>query len=94
MFWLSIQYLNRCVAASDSEVLEAPGAIVPFSIKRILVDLEKGCYVRLIFQTSLVDLIVRVHYEEHLTFLYLWDGENSRFTTEGAFLSTLYSHIL
>ena len=75
-------------------MLEAPGAIVPFSIKRILVDLEAGCYVGLIFRTSLVDLILWAHYEEHLPFLYLWDGENSRFTTEGAFLSTLYSHIL
>ena len=26
------QYLNRCVAALDSEVEEAPGASVPFSL--------------------------------------------------------------
>ena len=34
------QYLNRCVAESASEVEEAPGASVPFSLEPILVDLE------------------------------------------------------
>ena len=28
-----IQYLNRCVALSDSKVEEVPGASVPFSLK-------------------------------------------------------------
>ena len=36
------QYLNRCVAASASEVEEAPGASVPLSLEPILVELEGG----------------------------------------------------
>ena len=39
------QYLNRCVAASASEVEEAPGASDPFSLKPILVELEGGSYI-------------------------------------------------
>ena len=34
-----IQYLNRCVAASASEVAEALRSSVPFSVKLVLVDL-------------------------------------------------------
>ena len=36
------QYLNRCVAESASELEEAPGVSVPFSLKPILVELEGG----------------------------------------------------
>ena len=39
--WWS-QYLNRCVDASSLEVVEAPGASVPFYLKPILVDMERG----------------------------------------------------
>ena len=34
-------YLNRCVAELASEVEEAPGASIPFSLEPILVDLLK-----------------------------------------------------
>ena len=36
------QYLNRCVAASASEVVESPGVSVPNCIEPILVNLEGG----------------------------------------------------
>ena len=35
-------YLNRCVAASVSESLDALGSNVHFSLKLIMVDLEGG----------------------------------------------------
>ena len=53
-----IQYLNRCMAASASEVVEAPGASFPFSLKPILVELEGGRYVVRILPLSLSDLLV------------------------------------
>ena len=34
-----IQYLNRCVAALDSKVVEAPGSSTLFSLKPILVEM-------------------------------------------------------
>ena len=52
-----IQYLNRCMAASDSEVVEAPGAIIPFSLSPVLVDLERGIYLGPILPEPLADLI-------------------------------------
>ena len=36
------QYLNRCVYAWDSEVLEAPGVSIPFFPEPIMVDMEGG----------------------------------------------------
>ena len=53
--WWS-QYLNRCVAESASEVVEAPGASFPFSLEPILVDLEGGRYICPILPALLVDL--------------------------------------
>ena len=50
-------YLNRCVAASASEVVEALGASVPFSLKPILVDLEGGHYIGPILPASLDDVV-------------------------------------
>ena len=35
-------YLNRCVAASALESLDAPGCQVPFLLKPIMADLEGG----------------------------------------------------
>ena len=37
-----IQYFNRCMAASSSEVVEAPSSRVSFSLKPILVKLYGG----------------------------------------------------
>ena len=37
-------YLNRCAAASASEVVEAPGGSVPFFLEPMMVDLELGRY--------------------------------------------------
>ena len=51
------QYLNRCVAASTSEVEEAPGASVPFSLEPILVKLEGGRYIGPILSAALADLV-------------------------------------
>ena len=47
------QYLDRCVAVSASEVEEAPGASVPFSLEPILVELEGGRYIGPILPASL-----------------------------------------
>ena len=55
--WQCSQYLNRCVAASASEVLEVLGSSFPFSLESILVDLDGGRYVDPIFPTSLADLL-------------------------------------
>ena len=35
-------YLNRCVVVLDSEMVEALGASVPFSLEPILVNMEGG----------------------------------------------------
>ena len=51
------QYLNRCVAASASEVEEALGASVPFSLEPILVELEGGRYIGPILPAALADLV-------------------------------------
>ena len=51
------QYLNRCVAASASEVAEALGASVPFSLEPILVELEGGRYIGPILPAALADLV-------------------------------------
>ena len=48
-----IQYLNSCVAVSASEVVEAPGASVPFSLKTILVDMEEARYTGMILSNSI-----------------------------------------
>ena len=45
------------MAASASEALEATGAIIPFSLNPILVELESGCYVGPILMGPLVDLL-------------------------------------
>ena len=34
-----------CVVASVSEVMEATGAIIPFSLEAISVQLERGLYI-------------------------------------------------
>ena len=51
------QYINRCVAASASEVVEAPGASIPFSLEPIMVVLEEGRYVGPILPGPLADLL-------------------------------------
>ena len=51
------QYLNRCVTASDSEVVEAPGCSSPFSLKPIMVYLKGGGYIGPILPISLADLV-------------------------------------
>ena len=55
------QYLNRCVAALDLELVEAPGANVPFSLEPILVELEGGCYIGRILPASLSDIVTGRH---------------------------------
>ena len=55
------QYLNRCVAASASELEEAPGASVLFSLEPILIKLEGGQYIGPILPASLADLITGRH---------------------------------
>ena len=57
MSWRWSQYLNRCVAASDLEVEEAPGSSVPFYLEPILVDLEGGRYIGPILPAALADLV-------------------------------------
>ena len=52
-------YLNRCVAVSASESLDAPGCLAPFSLDPILADLEGGRYLRLILPMALGDLVSR-----------------------------------
>ena len=52
-----IHYLNRCMSASASKVVEAPGASVRFSLKPILVEMEGGRYIVLTLPVSLVDLV-------------------------------------
>ena len=52
-------YLNRCVAVSASESLDALGCQVPFSLKPILADLQGGQYVGPILPTALGDLVYR-----------------------------------
>ena len=52
-----ILYLNRCVAASATEALEAPGVNTPFFLESILVDLEGGRYVGPILPIQLTDLV-------------------------------------
>ena len=52
------QYLNRCVVASDSKVVEAlGGGSAPFSFKSMQVDLEVGRYIGPILPVSLDDLV-------------------------------------
>ena len=51
------QYLNRCMVASASEVVEAPGASAPFSLEPILVNLKGGRYIGPVFPVSLSDLV-------------------------------------
>ena len=54
--WWSL-HLNRCVAASASESLYAPGFHVPFSHEPNLAYLEGGRYVGPILTASLADLV-------------------------------------
>ena len=46
-----------CVSASASEVVETPGASVPFSLEQILVEMEGGRYIGPILPVSLADII-------------------------------------
>ena len=50
-------YLNRCVAELASEVEEAPGASIPFSLEPIMVELEGGRYIVPILPASLANLV-------------------------------------
>ena len=52
-------YLNRCVAASASESLDAPGCQVPFSLEPILAELEGGRHVSPILPLALGELVSR-----------------------------------
>ena len=52
-------YLNRCVAASASESLDAPGCQVPFSLEPILAELEIGRHVSPILLLALGELVSR-----------------------------------
>ena len=45
------------MAASASEVVEAPGASVPFSLEPIMVDMEGGRYFGPILPTSMVNIV-------------------------------------
>ena len=59
MLWWWSLYLNRCVAASASEALEAPGPNSPFTLDLILLELEGGHYVGPILLGPLEDLLAR-----------------------------------
>ena len=61
VLWRWSLYLNRCVAASASESLDAPGCQVPFSLEPILAELEGGRYVGTILPPALVDLVSRAN---------------------------------
>ena len=50
-------YLNKCVAALASKLLEAPGANNLFSLNSILVEIEGGRYVRLILLVPLAEIL-------------------------------------
>ena len=52
-----IQYLNRCVAASASKVVEVPGASVPLFLEPILIGLDRGQYIGPILPISLAKLV-------------------------------------
>ena len=54
-----ILYLNRCVAASTLESLDAPGCQVPFSLEPILADLYGGQYLGPIPLMASGDLVSR-----------------------------------
>ena len=45
------------MAASASDVVEAPGASVPFSLEPIMVDMEGGRYFGPILPTSMVNIV-------------------------------------
>ena len=52
-------YLNRCVTASSSEDVGAPGSTVPFLLEPILLELEGGRYVGPLFPLPLAELVSR-----------------------------------
>ena len=52
------QYLNRCVAASASELEEAPGASVLFSLKSTLIEMEGERYTVPILPASVANLVI------------------------------------
>ena len=56
-----IQYLDRCVAESASEVVEAPGASVPFYLEPILVEMVGERYLGLIILVPLSYLLAGRH---------------------------------
>ena len=45
------------MAESASQVVEAPGSSVHFSLEPILVELERGCYIGLIPPVSMANLV-------------------------------------
>ena len=51
------QYLNRCVSALASDVVEALGARISFSLELIMVNLEGGRYIGPILPVSLTDFV-------------------------------------
>ena len=55
--WRWSQYLNMCLAASASKVVEAPGGSIPLFLKPILVDLEGVSYIGPILPVSLANLV-------------------------------------
>ena len=57
VLWWCRQYLNRFVAALNSEVVEAPWGSIPFSLEPILVNLKEGRYIGPILPVSLFDLV-------------------------------------
>ena len=54
--WWSL-YLNKCVTASSSEDVGAPGAMVLFSLELILIEIEGGRYVGPLLPVPLVHLV-------------------------------------
>ena len=55
MLWRWSLYLNRCVAASASDTLEAPEDNTPFLLEPILVELERGSSMGPILPSPLVN---------------------------------------
>ena len=84
-----IQYLNRCVAASASEVEDAPGASFIFSLEPILVNLEGGRY------TSPIPPAPLGFYLVHLALLSIPYKMHSSCNMSGMFsIPTILSHTL
>ena len=54
-------YLNRCMTTSSSEDVGVPGAIVPFSVEPMLLELESWRYVGTLLPSTLTEMVSVQH---------------------------------